>query len=73
MRLREPFQAFKLASGHAVVHCGLLIGNLVISGTEEFYDRPLDEIEGYYNEITGTSLDDCIKLIKYAHILCIII
>jgi hypothetical protein len=71
MRLREPFQAFKLASGHFIVHAGLLVGNLVINGTEEAYDRPLDEIEGYYNPVTGASLDDCVMLVRYAHILCI--
>ena len=74
MRLREPFQAFKLASGHAIVHAGLLIGNLVIKSTEVNADGYNDEDtkDDYINTVTGVSLDDCINLIRFAHMFCIV-
>ena len=53
MRLREPLQGVKLASGHALVHISLLYGSMILVDTEKISD---DTVPGYYNATTGASL-----------------
>lgn len=69
MRLREPLQGVKLASGHALVHISLLYGSMILVDTEKISD---DTVPGYYNATTGASLLQCTYVARICHVLCII-
>ena len=69
MRLREPLQGVKLASGHALVHISLLYGSMILVDTEKISD---DSVPGYYNAQTGSSLLQCTFIARVCHVACIL-
>jgi hypothetical protein len=69
MRLREPLQGVKLASGHALVHISMLYGSMILVDTKMISD---ESVEDYYNPKTGTSLVQCIFIARVCHIACIL-
>jgi hypothetical protein len=72
MRLREPFQGVKLASGHLLLHLGLLYGNwfIVDQNTRTVLDD--ESIENFINPKTGYSITYNFELCRRTHIMCII-
>ena len=72
MRTREPFQGMKLASGHLLLHMGLLYGNwfIVDSDTRKILDD--ETIENFINPKTGSSITYNFELCRRTHIICIV-
>ena len=72
MRLREPFQGVKLASGHLIVHVGLLFGNYFILDSETVKILQDETIPNFLNPNTNISLYSLFELSMRTHIVCII-
>lgn len=64
MRLREPFQGFKLVSGHFIIHVAMLQANLSIVDHKQLQLTPYD------NPDTGVSLLSLVHLVRYVRVAC---